>query len=131
MNHLRISHQNANSSPQPPPRNRQNLHHKMPGQSPSSAASSQLNVNHPSKSKTTVVISGQTHLPCIQNSSYTFPNSRNKIIFKDIHTAYGRPILRDRNEWRYKKRDTEGMKVNTPVQVNSQEFTEPSLLISL
>lgn len=27
-----------------------------------------------------------------------------RLTFRELHTAYGRPILKDRNEWRYQQK---------------------------
>lgn len=117
------------SSPHPPPRNRQNQHHKLPGQSQLSA--SQVNV--PNMSKTKI---GGSSAPILQHSSSCpnnayYPNQRNKVSFKDMHTAFGRPVLRDRNMWRYKKKSDKNLET---VKINSAEprqFREQNLLISL
>lgn len=65
------------------------------------------------------------------NPHYTFPNQRNKISFKDIHTAFGRPVLRDRNLWRHQRKNSLQLE-NTPRKDEyKQPFAEQNLLISL
>ncbi len=67
------------------------------------------------------------------NSSYphnAHSSSRTKMTFKEIHTVYGRPVLRDRNEWRYQKRD-ESNKSAVLTGIDAAVFREQNLLISL
>lgn len=87
-----------------------------------------------------------TQFPCISSSSRTRTNpspinnpggsynqSRNKVSFKDLHTLYGRPVLRDRNEWRYNKKAEESAcsapssLIDTNFSINRQQ----NFLISL
>ncbi|XKL61002.1 hypothetical protein PGB90_008059 [Kerria lacca] len=131
---LQTSHQTTNSSPHPPPRNKQNLHHRTQLHVQSIPNSSQGVPSNLSKSDT---INNVNSIPTVSsnnyNSFFSFISSRNKIIFKDIHTAYGRPVLRDRNEWRYKRRETDNIKSvhMSSNKINLQHIEQQNLLISL
>jgi len=114
------SHLIPTSSPHPPPRYRQNALNKIANsQSQSNVCSSRLRSNN------NVSISGQV------NSSSTLCSSRNKISFKDIHTGFGRPVLRDRNVWRYEKKSDNIQEIDSNTTEIRRMIPEQNLLISL
>lgn len=105
-----------NTSPHPPPRQR-HLNHKAQNQT--QPPCSPLN-------------SSRTRTNTSMNSSGG-SNFRNKISFKDLHTFYGRPVLRDRNEWRYNKRAGENA-CSAPTSLIDTDFPinrQQNVLISL
>ncbi|XP_075220942.1 inositol phosphatase interacting protein [Lycorma delicatula] len=79
-------------SPQPPPRTRHNPFNRLPHVNGSNSHHnrSQSVRSAPARSDTS-----RTH---IENTS------RHKVTFRELHTAYGRPILTDRNEWRHRNK---------------------------
>lgn len=117
----RTPHQSANSSPHPPPRHRQQ---KMLAQSQSSHCVST------SKTRTSNLNNPSQHGNANYNSHYTYNNQRNKISFKDMHTAFGRPVLRDRNLWRHQRKSNLILEKNSQKEVK-QLHAEQNLLISL
>lgn len=114
------SHLTPTSSPHPPPRSRQNGHNKIVNsQSQSNYATSR------SKSSHNVGPSAQ------MNSTSTYGNLRNKISFKDVHTGFGRPVLRDRNVWRYEKKSDNSLEIVPNTTEPRPVIPEQNLLISL
>lgn len=116
------------SSPHPPPRHRQNAHHKMPN-----SQSTLLQPNQGasrSKSSGNLGPTGQS-MNSSPNSSMTYFSSRNKISFKDVHSGFGRPVLRDRNIWRYNRKSDTIVEVNTNPTETRRAIPEQNLLISL
>lgn len=111
--------QSANSSPHPPPRHRQQ---KMLAQSQSSHCISS------SKTKPVNIINPQSGN---NGYNYAYASPRNKISFKDMHTAFGRLVLRDRNLWRHQRKNSLQVENNSQREEQKQPFAEQNLLISL
>uniref|UniRef100_A0A1B6EUR6 PH domain-containing protein n=1 Tax=Cuerna arida TaxID=1464854 RepID=A0A1B6EUR6_9HEMI len=84
-------------SPQPPPRTRHNP----------------FNRGHTSNGTTTHHMRSHSvrSAPArADNPTRTENTTRHRITFRELHTAYGRPILTDRNEWRHRQKQEQESK---------------------
>ncbi|RZF40495.1 hypothetical protein LSTR_LSTR000374 [Laodelphax striatellus] len=83
----------ATTSPQPPPRTRHNPFNRPPQ---TNSQSSNHNRSHSVRSA--------PPRPDVASRIMENSSSRHKVTFRELHTAYGRPILTDRNEWRHRNK---------------------------
>ncbi|XP_065207786.1 sesquipedalian-1 [Planococcus citri] len=117
----RTPQQSANSSPHPPPRHRQQ---KL-------AQSQSAHCIPTSKIKSPNMVQSSSHGNNNPNSHHNLPNQRNKISFKDMHTAFGRPVLSDRNLWRHQRKNDLQSGNALRKEEYKQPIAEQNLLISL
>ncbi|XP_022200171.2 sesquipedalian-1 [Nilaparvata lugens] len=99
------------TSPQPPPRTRHNPFNR-PAHPNLTHSSSHNPFNRPAHPTLTQSSNhNRSHSvrsapprPDVASRAIENSTSRHKVTFKELHTAYGRPILTDRNEWRHRNK---------------------------
>lgn len=89
----------VSDSPQVPPRRQNpfNKNHQQPQSLQHSITMSDIPMSGTQNGTSTPAIKPET------NTS-TSTSNKNRISFRELHTAYGRSILRDRNELRYQQK---------------------------
>lgn len=87
----------SSPSPQPPPRARHNPFNKTQSNGTINNSTHHIR-SHSVRSAPARPDSVSSARPHIENTS------RHRVTFRELHTAYGRPILTDRNEWRHRQR---------------------------